>query len=205
MTLLVGEYVVAFGMNGRQPPTTGNSHRSMAPHGVYRCRGEDSWLALAVNSDIAFEGLCRIMRRPDLVSDARFSDVVSRHHQRPELDAIVGDWTGGQDAMEAAECLQAAAVSAVPVLSVPEVLENAHLRARGFFETVAQPEAGVWEMEGSPWRLSETPPHVRLPAPRFAEHNQYVLGTLLGLSAAEIAGLQASGVVAVDPDPGLHT
>ncbi len=205
MTLLIGEYVVAFGMNGRQPPTVGNSHPSMAPHGVYRCRGEDSWLALAVGSDTAFDALCRVMRRTDLVADARFADVVSRHHHRPELDAVVGDWTGGQDALEAAERLQAVGVSAAPVLSVPDLMENGQLRARGFFETVAQPEAGVWEMEGSPWRLSETSAHVRLPSPRFAEHNQYVLGTLLGLPAGEVADLEASGVAAVDPDPGLHT
>ena len=50
---------------------------------------------------------------------------------------------------------------------------------------------GEVEVPGPPWRMSESPAHVRLPAPGPGEHNAYVLGELLGLSESEIAALNA--------------
>ena len=114
-----------------------------------------------------------------------------------------GRGSGSQD--EAARTLQAAGVSAAPVLKLQRLLEDEHLRARGFWETVSHPAAGEWDMEGPVWRMSRTPGHVRLPAPRFGEHNGWVLGELLGLSEAEIAELEASGVTAREPNAGVHS
>ncbi|MDP9180478.1 MAG: CoA transferase [Chloroflexota bacterium] len=48
---------------------------------------------------------------------------------------------------------------------------------------------GVFEVPGPHWRMSESPAHIRLPAPTPAEHNAYVLRDLLGLSDDEIAVL----------------
>ena len=52
--------------------------------------------------------------------------------------------------------------------------------------------------------MSETPAHVRLPAPAFAEHNDYVFGELLGLSEEEIAQLEAEGVTGRTPNQAVH-
>jgi hypothetical protein len=52
--------------------------------------------------------------------------------------------------------------------------------------------------------MSETPAHIRLPAPAFAEHNGYVFGELLGLSKEEIAGLEAEGITASEPNRAAH-
>jgi crotonobetainyl-CoA:carnitine CoA-transferase CaiB-like acyl-CoA transferase len=92
----------------------------------------------------------------------------------------------------------------MPVLSIPEVFADEHLRARGFFEPVSHPIAGVWDIDGSPWHMSESPAHIRLPAPCFAEHNRYVFGELLGLSGEEIAQLQAEGVTGTTPNRAVH-
>jgi len=192
-------------MNGRQPPLRGNRHPTMAPHGCYPCRGDDAWLALAVGSDAEFAALAVALGRPEVAADPRFADVVSRHRHQDELDEIISACTREWDAREAADLLQEAGVAASPVLSVPEVLADPHLRERGFFETVAHPEAGVWDMDGPVWRLSLTPAHIRLNGPCFGEHNDYVLRHLLGLSAEEVAALERDGVIAREPDPGTHT
>jgi crotonobetainyl-CoA:carnitine CoA-transferase CaiB-like acyl-CoA transferase len=204
MTSLIGEFVVGYGMNGRQPPFLGNRHRSMAPHGVYPCAGDDQWLALAVGSDEEFAGLCRAIERPELAADARFADVVSRYRHQDDLDEIIGAWTRERTPAEAAERLQGEEVAASPVLSIAQLMADRHLRARGFFETVSHAEAGVWDVDGVAWRFSGTPGHVRLPAPCFAEHNGYVFGELLGLSAAEIESLEAEGVIGNEPLLSLH-
>jgi crotonobetainyl-CoA:carnitine CoA-transferase CaiB-like acyl-CoA transferase len=73
-------------------------------------------------------------------------------------------------------------------------LADARLRERGFFEPVSA-TSGVVEMPVLPWRFGLAPCHVRLPAPELGEHNRYVLGDLLGLSAAELAELERERVI----------
>ncbi len=200
----IGEFIVGYAMNRREPERRGNRHSSMAPHGCYPCTGEDQWLTIACENDAQFAALCSAMGKPKLMRDARFADAVGRHRNLEALDAIVSEWTLTQDKHAAAESLQAAGVPASPVLTVQDVFADEHLRARGFFEPVSHAVAGVWEMEGTPWRMSETPGHVRVPPPAFAEHNNYVFRDLLGLSAEEVAALYADGVTGDTPNWAVH-
>jgi crotonobetainyl-CoA:carnitine CoA-transferase CaiB-like acyl-CoA transferase len=204
MTSLIGEFIVGFSMNGRQPPLLGNRHRSMAPHGCYPCAGEDHWLAIAVASDAEFAALSRVMGRPELAADPRFADVVSRYRHQDELDEVISAWTRGRPPQEAALALQEAGVAASPAASVADLMADPHLRERGFFEKTAHAEAGVREMDGVPWRLSLTPAHVRLNGPCFGEHNDYVFRHLLGLSTEEVAELESQGVTGREPDEAVH-
>jgi crotonobetainyl-CoA:carnitine CoA-transferase CaiB-like acyl-CoA transferase len=176
----------------------------MAPHGCYPCAGEDHWLTIACEDDVQFAALCSVIGKPGLATDGRFADVVSRHRNQDALDEIISAWTHRQDKRQAAEALQTAGVPASPVLSVPDVFADEHLRTRDFFETVSHAVAGVWEMEGTPWRMSETPAHVRVPPPAFAEHNRYVFSELLRLSAEEIAALYAEGITGNTPNWAVH-
>ena len=201
---VIGEQVVGYSMTGREPPRRGNRHSSMAPHGCYPCRGDDQWLTIACEDDAQFAALCTAMGRPELAADVRFADVVSRYRNQDALDELISEWTRERAKEAAAEALQAAGVAASPVQSVPEVFVDAQLRARGFYESVSHSLAGVWEVEGPHWRMSESPGHVRLPAPAFGEHNGYVLGELLGLSGEEIAALEAEGITGTVPNWSVH-
>ena len=201
---VIGEHIVGYSMSGREPPRRGNRHSSMAPHGCYRCRGDDQWVTIACEDDRQFAALCGAMGRPELALDGRFADVVSRYRNQDALDGLVSEWTGERTNEEAAEALQAAGVPASPVLSAPEVFKEPHLRARGFYESVSHSVAGVWEVEGPHWRMSESPGRVRLPAPAFGEHNGYVFGELLGLSEEEIAALEREGITGSTPDWSVH-
>jgi crotonobetainyl-CoA:carnitine CoA-transferase CaiB-like acyl-CoA transferase len=200
----IGEYIVGYSMDSREPPRGGNRHSSMAPHGCYPCAGDDQWVTIACEDDAQFAALCAAMGGPELASDGRFADVVSRHRNQDALDGLICGWTRGRTKEEVAEALQAAGVPASPVLSVPDVFADPHLRARGFYESVSHTVAGVWEIEGPHWRMSESPGHIRLPAPAFGEHNRYVLGELLGLSEEEIAALEREGVTGTTPNWSAH-
>jgi crotonobetainyl-CoA:carnitine CoA-transferase CaiB-like acyl-CoA transferase len=201
---VIGEQVVGYSMTGREPPRRGNRHSSMVPHGCYPCRGDDQWLTIACEDDAQFAALCGAMGRPELAADVRFADVVSRYRNQDALDELISEWTRERAKEEAAEALQAVGVAASPVQSVPEVFADAQLRARGFYESVSHSLAGVWEVEGPHWRMSESPGHVRLPAPAFGEHNGYVLGELLGLSEEEIAALEAEAITGTVPNWSVH-
>jgi len=199
---LVGEFFVEYSMTGREPPRRATRHASMAPHGAYPCQGDDAWIAIAVASDAEFAALCDAIGAPGLARDERFADVVSRHRHQDALDEIVSSWTRERSHREAADRLQAAGVAASPVLTIPDLLADPHLAERGFWEEVTHGEAGVWPMDGPAWRFSLTPPHVRLPAPCFAEHNDYVFRDLLGLREDEVAALEREGVTSRAPVAG---
>lgn len=201
---VIGEFILAYAITGEEPQRRGNRHSSMAPHGCYPCAGDDQWLAIACEDDAQFAALCSAIGQPGLADDQRFADVASRYRHQHVLDGIISAWTRPQEKGSAAAILQAAGVPAAPVQTVPEVFQDEHLRARGFFEPVSHAVAGCWEMEAPHWRMSETPAHIRLPPPSFGEHNHWVFRHLLGLSDEEVEGLRAEGVTGDAPDWSVH-
>lgn len=204
LTMFVGEHLVGYSLTGELPRPMGNRHPHHAPHNVYRCAGEDRWVAIACESDEQFQALCRVMRRPELAEDPRFAAAAARKQHEHELDPEIEAWTRQRGHHEAMHLLQRAGVPAGAVLTTPELVADPHLRATGAWVEHTHPDAGTWEMEAPPWVLSRTPGHIRLPAPGFAEHNDYVFRELLGLDDARIAELYRAGVAADVPDESLH-
>ncbi len=167
-------------------------------------RRDDRWVAIACETDEQFASLCRLLGRSDLVEDPRYAKLPARNVNERDLDAVITAWTSIRGHHEAMHLLQRAGVPAGAALTIPELMADPQLRVRGAWTSQTHPDAGTWEVEAPPWRLSRTPGHARLPAPGFAEHNDYVFGTLLGLSEAEVEELVAAGVTASEPDETLH-
>ena len=84
-------------LNGRNRVRTGNKHEWFAPHGVYKCDGEEAWIALAITSENAWNQLCKIMDRNDLKENAKFSSMEDRVNNSDELDEILSKWTADKD------------------------------------------------------------------------------------------------------------
>src|SRR5581483_3805621 len=96
---------------------------------------------------------------------------------------------------EVIEILAGADITCGIVQEVPEVLQDAHLRARGTLQEIAHPAVGTVTVIGSPIRFDEEPPVVDAPSPTLGQHNDLIYGKLLGLSAREIAALKEEGVI----------
>jgi len=204
LTMFVGEYLVDYSMNGSLRPPMGNRHPAYAPHNRYRCAGDDRWVTIACESEEQFAKLCRAIGQPELASDPRFATNAGRKVNEDELDAIIGAWTSARGHYEVMHHLQRFGVPAGAVLTTPELLSDPQLRSREAWVEHTHPDAGVWEMEAPPWKLSRTPSHIRLPAPGFGQHNSYIFRDVLGLPEAEIEALYADGITADDPDETLH-
>jgi crotonobetainyl-CoA:carnitine CoA-transferase CaiB-like acyl-CoA transferase len=196
---LVGDALLDAFFNGRPGAPLGNRHPWMAPHGVYPCRGEDAWLAIACPSDAAFQALCQAMGRPELAQDPRFRTLTERYRHQDELDEEIAAWTRERDAYEAMHLLQEAGVPAAPVLDAGQLHRDPQYAARGYFVPVRHPEMGTAPVPGLAFRYQEMAATPAGPAPRFGEHIDYVLGDLLGLAREEIEALESSGVVARQP------
>lgn len=201
LTPLLGEAIMDYTMNRRAAGPMGNRHPRMAPHGCYRARGEDRWIAIAVSSDDEWRALCRVMGDPPWSGDGRFATIEGRLAHREDIDEHIEGWTAEHDHVELAGRLQEAGVKAGAVLDAAGVAGDPHLNRRGFFEELPHPEAGTRRYPGVSWSMSRTPGRLRRPAPCFGEHNSYVFSELLGMTDEQIARLQDEGVTAVEPLP----
>ncbi len=192
---LLPEPLLDFAMTGTIQSRTGNRDEAMAPHGCFRCRGDDRWVAIAVETDPEWEALRRAMGDPEWARAARFADGLGRRRHQDELERGVEAWTRDRAAEDVMTLLQESGVAAGVSMTVADLLADAHVRARGAFVEVDHPETGPQVMYGPVWKLSDTPATIRRPAPRLGEHNEHVFGRLLGLSTDEITALAGRGII----------
>ncbi|HRC62052.1 MAG TPA: CoA transferase [Dehalococcoidia bacterium] len=193
MVGLLGEFVMDYTINGREWEHMGNDHWWLAPHNVYPCQGDDTWVTIAARNDEEWRALCGVMLRPDLASDPRFIDNANRHAHRRELDRIIGAWTVNADARWIMHRLQAAGVPAGVVNTEPGILADPQHRARDFFQEIEHPSTGRQLHPRRAWRASRTPERPMRHPPRLGEDNEYVYRELLGFSEERYQEWVASG------------
>jgi len=175
--------------------TLGNVHPLMAVHNNYPCRGDDKWISIAILTDEEWDGFRRALGEPAWTEREDFADRYKRWLNRKEIDKLIAEWTIGKTAQEVMETLQAAGVAAAPCADTEDRYFDPHFQEREIIVNVEHPVTGVDFVPKVVCNLSETPGEIRRPAPLLGEHNNYVFGDLLGLSADEIAGLVQEKVI----------
>jgi crotonobetainyl-CoA:carnitine CoA-transferase CaiB-like acyl-CoA transferase len=190
---LMPEAIAAYGLAGEAERRLGNRHRWKSPHGIYRCKGDDAWVAISVANDEQWNGLCHVLGRPALAG--QYGSAEKRKYAEPTLDILIRDWTSGLTPDEAAARLQEAGVPAGKVANARDLVEDPHLLQRGAVVTVTHPKAGPHPVIGVPWHLHLAPPVVYRHAPLVGDGNEYAFGKLLGLTDAEIAKLVEAQVI----------
>ncbi len=168
---------------------------SAAPHGVYRCKGDDRWCAIAVFTDDEWQGFKKALGNPPWAEAQSFATLNGRLKNRAELDRLVEEWTKKHTAEEAMALLQERGVAAGVVQSAHDLAQDPQLKERGFFVELDHPELGKTISDAVPIRLSDTPPRYTRAAPVLGQDNDHVYGKLLGLSRDELAELKKQGVV----------
>ncbi|MDE2781158.1 MAG: CoA transferase [Chloroflexota bacterium] len=194
----IGEGLLDFAFNGRPARRQGNRHESQSPQGCYPCLGQDRWVVLTVRDDRDWLALCEALGQPDLASDDRFADPITRHRNQTELDRIIGGWTRSRTQAEVVEALRSSGIPVAPVLDGEQLLSDPHLRGRGLFEVVEHPESsgiGRREYLGRGWKLASADVAIRGPAPDLGEANGYVLEEILGLTASQVKSLRRDEVI----------
>ena len=195
----LGEWFIEQQLSGEEPSRLGNRHALYAPHGVYRCQGDDDWIALAARDEDEWAALCALASC-GWEEDTRFATFEGRREHTSELDSAIGAWTSTQEKRWLMEALQSRGVPAGAVLSPPEWLVDPHLEARGYFADLVHAETGTGRWDGSPLRFDgERGYEDWQAAPLLGEHNAAVLGELLGLAPDAIAALEREGVIANRP------
>jgi formyl-CoA transferase len=175
---------------------TGAILPKIAPSNVYPTK-DGAYVLIAANQDTVFGRLAAAMGQPELASDPRYATHTARGERQAELDALVAAWTSTMEREPLGRLLDESGVPSGEIYRAPEMLEDAHFKAREAIVSVMHPQLGALRMQNVAPRLSATPGRVRHPGPALGEHNQDILGGLLGIEAARLVQLYAAGVVGV--------
>ncbi|OBJ03483.1 acyl-CoA hydratase [Mycobacterium sp. 1482292.6] len=190
---VAAEMLVEYSRNGIALCRNGNRGPGANPQGVYRCRGDDDWVALAALDGAARASLAGLLGQPGL-QDADWAERVD------DIDKLISAWAAGHSVTEAAAALRAAGVAAAPVTPAAALLTDPQLQARGFWETVDHPVAGSFLCTGMPFAFLGMPRHwIRRVPPLYGQHTGEVLTGLLGLSEHDLDALRRSGTISARP------
>lgn len=195
MSSLLSSAILDYTVNGKEVESAGNSSTQAAPHGVYRCRGDDRWCAIAVFNDEEWQGFCRALGKPPWTEESRFSTLSGRLENAGELDRLVEGWTKEHSAEDVMTLLQKEGVVAGVVQDASDLAKDPQLRTRGFFIELDHPELGRTISDATPIKLSDTPAKYSRAAPLRGQDNNYVYHQLLGMSKGEVAELRELGII----------
>jgi crotonobetainyl-CoA:carnitine CoA-transferase CaiB-like acyl-CoA transferase len=205
----MGDIVVDYTLNRRDRKRSGNKHPRCAPHGCYRCKGEDAWVAIAIENDGQWKRFVRNISEPEALRNPIFASVQGRLDKQPELDRLVEEWTVQRDRFEIMETLQKLSIPAGAVLNMKDVNLNPHLRERGFFQVVDHgAKIGKRPLPSQiPAKFKGFSKSGLTKAPDFGADTEYVLGSLLGMSRQDLARLEEEKIISKTPNfpPGRPT
>ncbi|MEM7078758.1 MAG: CoA transferase [Pseudomonadota bacterium] len=191
---LAAHGIMTYSATGQAPARTGNVHATSAPHGVYRCAGEEQWLLLQIFDETQWDALCS--QAPVLTKFGASTDRLAR---RDELDAALNTWCANQDAFELMERLQGQGIPAVATHNTISLLSDRHLEYRGYWQWLDRAVVGRQPNPSTPYRFGAQPIAIQSPAPTLGQHNDEVLSDVLGLDEQAIERLRSNGIIGEKP------
>jgi formyl-CoA transferase len=179
-------------MDGQVPPQVGNDHPTSMPTSAYRTA--DGFINVAAAGSAIWKRLCDAIGRPDLMSDPRFENAQGRATHRTALAEEINAVLASRPSLEWVESLNAAGVPCGPIHAMDDVFADAQVRHLNAAVAVEHPTLGTLNILNQAIKLSRTPGAVVTATPERGEHSDEILGEI-GLSAAQVAELRASGAI----------
>lgn len=190
MESLITEYDKAGYIRERQ----GSILPNVAPSNIYPTK-DNNMILIAANQDTVFKRLTEAMERPDLAEDERYQTHSARGAHQVELDAMVAEWTATIDAAALEDMMEEYGIPSGKIYRAPEMLEDAHFRARDAIIKTQHPKFGELLMQNVAPKLSATPGRVRRPGPSLGQHNEEIYQGLLDFDPDRMAALNARGII----------
>ncbi|MGD0392513.1 MAG: CoA transferase [Acidimicrobiales bacterium] len=191
---LIESSTLAFDQLGTITGRVGNRFDASAPRNVYET-ADGKWVAISSASPNIAARVYRAIDRPDLADNPDYVDSVPRQKRALEVDGLVADWIRRRTLDEAMAVFEAASVAAAPVYDAEQLLADEHLRARGTFVQVDDPDLGPMTVHAPVAVLTETPGRIAHLGRELGADNDDVFGDLLGIEPDRLAALRAAGVI----------
>jgi crotonobetainyl-CoA:carnitine CoA-transferase CaiB-like acyl-CoA transferase len=193
------ELVIEYTAYGNKLERDGNRSPGAAPQGLYACAGFDRWLAISVETDDQWAALVDAIGSPEWARDPELATHAGRRVHHDAIDAHIGEWAARRDAAETAEMLVAHGVPAALGRDPRLIASHPQLLARRYHEPIDHPVVGTRATPTVPFRYASVDRWLRRSAPTMGADNEAILGDLLGLSADDLAELEADGVIGSKP------
>ena len=196
---LNGPAIMDWTANGRrsrrpgEPDSNRSAYGRMAPHGIYPCRGDDEWVAIACRDDADWGRLATLPEGPIDPVHAP-STLAERLADADSLDATIAGWTAERGKYDVQAMLRAAGIPCSAVQK-PEERTDHDPDTADLWPVVTHKALGEVRVDGIPARFSATPWSMKTGAPFLGGDNEDVFGRLLGLSPAEVTKLAEEGVI----------
>ena len=185
------------GMNylatGENPPRLGNQHPNISPYQEYPTK--DGYLILAVGNDPTFARFCKAVGLEHMLADERFATNPNRVANRDLVTAALTPVMRTRTTTEWVEALEALKIGCGPINTLEQVFADPHVVAREMVVEMTHASGETVRVIANPVKMSATPADYRSAPPLLGEHSDHVLIDLLGMSAAEVAGLRKNGIV----------
>lgn len=192
---VLGPHILAYSLNRRNPPPEGNTSSTKSPYGVFRCLGDDRWIAISVRDDAQWAGFRAVAADEPWSADKRFATEAGRLAASQELKKLVADWVARKDGAELMVALQARGVPAGLVQNARDLVDqDPQLAARGYLVTLDHPEMGPTVYNAAPYNFSGTPGGPHRSAPMLGQDNEAVFKGILGLSDDEMQRMTEADV-----------
>ena len=191
---LLTPVLLEYEVNDRETSRIGNRSTRAAPHGVYRCKGNDRWCAITVFSDEEWQQFCQVIGSPAWTENPEFSTLLSRVRNAEKLDALVEEWTINHTPEEVMKLMQDAGIAAAVVQCGQDLDTDPQLKHQHYFHKLDHPGLGGFSYTGIPAQLSKTPYEVER-APFLGEHTEYICTKVLGFSDEEFVQLMVDKVL----------
>lgn len=167
-------------VNKKIPKPKGNTSQHMSPHNIYRCSGDDQWVSIAVRNDEDWQNLKKALGNPSWASSKSYSTTKERVKHVAEIDTALEQWTKKQSPSEIVKSLQEFGVPSGEVHAAPGLRDDEQLNHRGHWVPTDSPYLKPLVYSGEPINLSKAPFKLKMRAPIVGEHNDEIVGDLLG-------------------------
>ena len=185
-------HALAYLATGRDPGRMGSGHPSLVPYQAFP--SADGYFILGCGNDGLWRRLCPAIGRQDLSDEPMFKTNTDRVRHRTELVSILSEHFATRSSAEWLEVIENAGVPCGPINRVSQVMDDPQVQARNMVVSIPHPQIADLKMPGSPLKLTDTPPNVKLPPPLLGQHNEEVLEEL-GYNKSQVARLKEEGVI----------
>lgn len=181
--------------NGTSPKRQGNFVDYAAPNGAYRCKGEDEWCVISCETEDQWRTFVQTTGLYELEQHPNFQTMENRKRHIHLLDEMITTWTEQYTSKEVMHLLQQAGIPSGIIQNAKHLIdEDPHLKARHHFMELEHSEMGKTLYNNTPFKLSETPINVQVPAPLLGADTEYVCKQILNMSDEEYEALQKEGI-----------
>jgi formyl-CoA transferase len=192
---LLESAVPDYAATGVVPGPSGSGLKGIAPSNIFRS-SDGKWVVIAANQDSVFVRLAAAMGRPELASDARYSNHAARGAHQEELESLIAEWAARFRHEELTSLLDGYSVPNSPVSSIEDIFEDPQLRARGMLVEVPDEQLGTVVQPGIIPKLTRSTGEIGWSGPLVpGSHNRDIYGGLLKLSDKELQDAKDEGAI----------